>query len=299
MKKMLSQVEHLVFSGGGVRGYSYVGVLQELERAGVSLQQLKGCGGTSIGALIATLVCVGFSVNELRNELLSVHARDKIGLSFTTLMTKFGLDSGSTLLHYVDDLIKSKTGKAGTTFAEVDKKLVIIGCDLNNNLELVFDRERTPDLSVAAACQMSMAVPGLFAPVNFRGVMVVDGGLKNNFPLQYFPEHTTLGVRVSWPQASKLTSVDQVLARTIYCILTDAEEMQWKTLTPLQRDRTITVQVGDLSTIELYLTREQKHSIIHQGVLAVRRYVSNVFDNSPYRHSHLLLFSELVKSAQA
>lgn len=295
---MLSQVEYLVFSGGGVRGYSYVGVLQELERAGVKLHELKGCGGTSIGALIATLVCVGYSVQELMHELLSIHARDKIGLSFTTLMSKFGLDSGMTLLQYVEALVSAKTGSGRTTFVELGKKLVIIGCDLNNNAELVFDCERTPDVPVAAACQMSMAVPGLFAPVPFRGVLVVDGGLKNNFPLQYFPEHTTLGVRVSWPQASKLASVDQVLARAIYCILTDAEDMQWNALSQVQRERTINVQVGDLSTIELYLTPEQKHSIIHQGIVAVRRYVSNVFDNSPYRCSHLLLFSELVKKAQ-
>lgn len=296
---MLSQVEYLVFSGGGVRGYSYVGVLQELERTGLKVQALKGCGGTSIGALIATLVCVGYTVPELMHELLKVHARDKIGLSFTTLMTKFGLDNGAALSQYVETLVGAKTGSAHTTFAEVDKKLVIIGCDLNHNTELVFDVERTPDLSIAAACQMSMAVPGLFAPVQYKGVMVVDGGLKNNFPLQYFPEHTTLGVRVSWPQATKLSSIDQVLARTIYCILTDAESMQWNTFSQVQRDHTITVQIGDLSTIELYLTPEQKHSIIQQGVLAVRRFVNNMFDNSMYRHSHLLLFNALVNQAKA
>lgn len=288
MRLQPSQVKNLVFSGGGVRGYSYVGVLQAVQHAGVSLSQLHGCGGTSIGALIATLVCVGYTPRELMQELLSVHARDMIDFNLTCLLSRFGLDDGSKLRGYVEALVARKFPDpgGGLTFGQLqqlaNKRLVIVACDLNNNHELLLSPETTPDMPVATACHMSMAVPVLFAPVPWRRdeasgtVLVVDGGLKNNFPMRYFPAHTTLGLRVSWPSASSLQSIDQVLARAIYCILTDAEEVQWQQLGEQQRMNTIHVEVGDLSTIELYLTEAHKRAIMQFGEVAVQRHFASV-----------------------
>jgi predicted acylesterase/phospholipase RssA len=292
MRLQPSQVKNLVFSGGGVRGYSYVGVLLALQGAGVSLSQLHGCGGTSIGALIATLVCLGFTPAELVEELLSVHARDIIDFNLTCFLSRFGLNDGSKLRHYVEGLVVRKypESRGQLTFCQLqeegNKRLVIVACDLNNNAELVLSPETTPDMPVALACHMSMAVPVLFAPVPWRRgammngedetVLVVDGGLKNNFPMRYFPAHTTLGLRVTWPAASSLQSIDQVLARAIYCILTDAEEVQWQQLGEQQRLNTIHVEVGDLSTIELYLTEAHKRSIMQFGEVAVQRHFAAI-----------------------
>jgi len=290
MRLQPSQVKNLVFSGGGVRGYSYVGVLHAVHGAGVNLLQLHGCGGTSIGALIATLVCLGFTPAELVDELLSVHARDIIDFNLTCLLSRFGLDDGSKLRVYVEGLVVRKypESRGQLTFnhlQQAGKRLVIVACDLNNNAELVLSPETTPDMPVALACHMSMAVPVLFAPVPWRRsamngkddtVLVVDGGLKNNFPMRYFAPHTTLGLRVTWPAAASLQSIDQVLARAIYCILTDAEEVQWQQLSEQQRVNTIHVEVGDLSTIELYLTEAHKRTIMQFGEAAVQRHFASI-----------------------
>jgi NTE family protein len=276
-----SQVKYVVFSGGGVRGYSYVGVVKELVRCGVDIGNLAGMGGTSIGALLAALVCAGWTAGELEAELMSVHAKEKIDLSLTCLINKFGLDTGETLALYINSLLQRSTRCAHLTFADLwhtrGKQLVLIACDLKHNEELVFSHATTPDLAVAAAVQMSMAVPGLFAPVPWNERLVVDGGLKNNFPLAHFPAESTLGVRVTWPTARSLRSVDQVLARSIYCILTDAEEVQWQQLGEVRRANTIHVEVGDLATIELHLTPAQKRSIMAKGEVAVRKAMADPF----------------------
>lgn len=275
-------IKYLVFSGGGVRGYSYVGVLKELVAQGVDLHALTGAGGTSIGALMAALVLTGWSAEELEVELLSVHAKEKIDLSLTSLLTKFGLDTGETLVQYINMLLFRATRCDQLTFEQLfllkGKRLLVNACDLKRNEELLFTVERTPHVPIAAAVQMSMAVPGLFAPVQWNDKLVVDGGMKNNFPLHHFPPPETLGVRVTWPTASHLKSVDQVLARAIYCILTDAEEAQWRTLAEEHRANTIHVEVGDLATIELHLSLEQKRGIMHKGQVAVRRAFTSVYN---------------------
>jgi predicted acylesterase/phospholipase RssA len=57
---------YLVFEGGATKGIAYIGVMRELERIGV-LSQIQGCAGTSIGALFATLVVLGFEAEEVEN----------------------------------------------------------------------------------------------------------------------------------------------------------------------------------------------------------------------------------------
>lgn len=271
----VDEIRNIVFSGGGVRGYSYVGVLSELKDRGVDLTRLEGIGGTSIGALLAVLVASGWEPAQMREELLTVQVRTLVELNLTTLWYEYGFDSGKELEAYIDSLIHRRRSRWKITFAELFRltgiRLVIVGCNLNKNTELVFSHETTPEMMVARACVMSMAIPGLFAPQRHKNDFVVDGGLKNNFPLGYFPASSTLGVRVQWGESNSLSSMDQVLARAVYCILNETQSAQWRDLTPQQRGNTVTVNVGDLATIDLRLTLEHKRRIIRRGQLAVRR----------------------------
>ncbi len=267
-------IRNIVFSGGGVRGYSYIGVVQELAEHGVDLQRLDGVGGTSIGALIATLIASGWSPDQMQDELLSVQIRQLVDFSLTTLWYQYGLDSGRVVQEYLDGLIARRRDRFQLTFAELFQrtgiKLVLVAANLNENTEVVFSYETTPRELVARACMTSMAIPGLFAPQIRDGAFLADGGLKNNFPLRYFPAENTLGVRVEWGYARSLGSLDQVLARAAYCVLTDTERIQWEKLSDEHRANTVTVKVGDLTTIDLHLTTEHKKLIMRRGRLAIR-----------------------------
>lgn len=267
-------VRNLVFSGGGVRGYSYAGVLCELAASGVNFAALEGAGGTSIGALFALAVVSGWTPPEIVAELTQRDVKQLLSLDLLTLWSQYGIDRGDKVRKYLNDVILARSGARGFTMAELHartgKRLVMIACDLNNNAELVLDHVSAPDLPVADACFMSMAVPGLFAPFVYKERLCVDGGMKNNFPLDHFPVDTTLGVRVCWGHAAALDSVDQVMARVVYCILSESDSLKWASLPLAQRRNTIHVHVGDLATIELQLTQRHKLMLINTGRLAVR-----------------------------
>ena len=51
-----------VFSGGGMKGFAYVGALQVLEERGI---KFKRVAGTSAGAILATFIAAGFNAKEL------------------------------------------------------------------------------------------------------------------------------------------------------------------------------------------------------------------------------------------
>jgi NTE family protein len=65
---MAYHFRNLVFEGGGVKGIAYVGAMQVLEEEGI-LQDIKRVGGTSAGAINATLFALGFTNIQVRNIL--------------------------------------------------------------------------------------------------------------------------------------------------------------------------------------------------------------------------------------
>ncbi|MEJ2233886.1 MAG: patatin-like phospholipase family protein, partial [Syntrophobacterales bacterium] len=65
---MAYHFKNLVFEGGGVKGIAYVGAMQVFEEEGI-LSDIRRVGGTSAGAINATLFALGFSNIETRNVL--------------------------------------------------------------------------------------------------------------------------------------------------------------------------------------------------------------------------------------
>ena len=52
----------LVLSGGGAKGFAHIGVLKEIEKAGVQIDYI---GGTSMGAIIGGLYASGYSPDQI------------------------------------------------------------------------------------------------------------------------------------------------------------------------------------------------------------------------------------------
>src|SRR5271166_6526508 len=69
--------KYLVFSGGGMRGLSFAGAVSSLEKKGLELNKLKGIGGVSAGSIIASLLAIGYTPDEL-NEILPTINYNKI-----------------------------------------------------------------------------------------------------------------------------------------------------------------------------------------------------------------------------
>ena len=57
-------IKNLVFSGGGVKGYSFIGCLKALEELNIT-QDIKAISSTSIGSLFSILFIIGYKSKEL------------------------------------------------------------------------------------------------------------------------------------------------------------------------------------------------------------------------------------------
>lgn len=148
----------LVLGGGGAKGATHVGVLKVIEDVGVPIDYIAG---TSIGSIVGGLYSVGYSVEQLdslfRNE-------DWVDLFAT----------GSVL-----ELLENMVGPNDSIdFDQLPIPFRCVAYDVKAHKEVVLRSGR-----LAQAMRASMAIPGAFKPVRVNGMLLVDGGMMNNLPV--------------------------------------------------------------------------------------------------------------------
>lgn len=175
-----------IFGGGAIRGVSYVGVVKAMEDLGICPRILAG---SSVGAIFAGLLSVGYTAEELREIFLQVNFELFRDIHFG-FGKDFAISKGEIFLDWLRELIEKKhygdnynqDGNPPVTFADLNKSLVLITTDLTNFKYKEFSKFETPDFEVAYAMRISASMPGLMKPVEEKGYLLVDGDLQKSWP---------------------------------------------------------------------------------------------------------------------
>ena len=188
----------VVLSGGGAKGMAHIGVLKVLEKAGIPVDIITG---TSMGSIIGGLYAIGYNANALdsvaRAQDWSYVISDKENLNNQSLRDRLkqytyifttGLSIGKRNMN-AGGLIKGKNlaelfqqvCSGYTDSLDFSKDLPIpfacVATNIIDNSEVDFHSGRLPQ-----AMRASMSIPGAFSPVRIGDKVLVDGGLKNNYP---------------------------------------------------------------------------------------------------------------------
>ena len=193
--------KNLVFEGGGVKGIAYVGAMEVLDKEGI-LNNIERVAGTSAGAMVAVLVGLKYSAEEVKDVLWHLdfnNFMDKSSFFLTNttrLLKEYGWYKGAFFRKTMADLIQRKTGNGEITFGDLAKtkkyrEIYLVGANLSTGLSEVFSHKTTPQMKVADAARISMSIPLFFASVK-RGKskedIYVDGGLLENYPIKTFDQ---------------------------------------------------------------------------------------------------------------
>lgn len=187
----------VVLSGGGAKGVAHISALRAIEQAGIPIDIITG---TSMGSLIGGLYAVGWSCDELdslvRNQewsfLLTDRARPEaldidtrrlqsiypLWHSFVLNGTKnegAGVIRGINLDRLFDRLLDGYLDSI--SFDSLPIPFACVATDVVTNTEIDF---RSGYLK--QAMRASMSIPGVFSPVRIGNRLLVDGGLRNNYP---------------------------------------------------------------------------------------------------------------------
>ena len=155
----------LALGGGGARGMGHIGVLKAFEELGIKVDYIAG---TSAGSIIGSLYAYGKTSSEIEKLALGLKRSDIL-----KGMIPF-LKPAKT--ERLEDLINNAFGDI-TVFSEMKTPFIAVCTDLKTDKEVDFDYG-----NVAKVVSGSCAVPGIFTPVEYEGMNLVDGGLRNNVP---------------------------------------------------------------------------------------------------------------------
>lgn len=200
----LDKVKQLVLSGGGVLGYSYIGILKYMEEMNI-IPNIKHIIGCSAGAIFGTLLAFGFTSNELYTALITINPSEYFEISLDSIISlssKKGLDNGDKFINKIKELIGVKTLNQDITFAELYEKTGIkLELGVSNIIKMKFEicnYENTPNIPVHLALRASVAIPFIIQPVKIGEWWYCDGGLCNNYPIDMkLNDHSTLGIYIT------------------------------------------------------------------------------------------------------
>ncbi len=255
----------LILSGGGAKGASHVGVIKVLEELGVPIDYIAG---TSMGAIVGGLYASGMNANELADAIRSIDwddiFNDKPKREDRDFRRK--LDDEGFLVRYK---LGFKDGAFQFPRSAIDgqklhfalRKLAKRAIGIEN-----FDRLPIPFRAVAAdietgdavvmgsgdlvnAMRASMAVSGVFPPVEIGGRLLVDGGLANNVPIDVGRRMgADILIVVGFPEQLKkrkdLNSVVSIVLQSLDLLIIQNSRLQLKTLRP--EDIYIVPALGDI-----------------------------------------------------
>lgn len=158
----------LVLGSGGVRGMAHVGVIEELEAAGISVDLIVGCSaGSIVGALYADNPCA----KDIKEAVMTIKSASV--LDFSLGQCRYGLCQGHSLQKVLNKYLHSEN------FEELKIPLVVVASDLHSG-ELVVMGSGSVDKAVLASC----SIPFIFVPEEYMGRILVDGGVVNPVPVK-------------------------------------------------------------------------------------------------------------------
>lgn len=199
MKRPLPRIG-LALGSGSARGWSHIGVIRALERAGISPEIV--CG-TSIGALVGAAYAAG-ELERLHDWVGGLDWQAVVGL--LDLKMGGGLVEGGKLV----DFFRRQFNDQG--IERLPKAFACVATDLVSGRE-IWLREG----SVVDAVRASIALPGLFTPVLRDGRLLVDGGLVNPVPVSLcraMGADIVIAVDLNWDLVGRRNRVSGEEART-------------------------------------------------------------------------------------
>jgi len=276
----------LVLAGGGAKGGAHVGVLKVLEELHVPIDCIAG---TSMGALIGGGYAAGIPADELEKFLVAIDWKRVVGSQgrrdlepieqkrsgptysneFEFGVTPDGLATPAGLINTsnVEDLLRVYVARARleTDFDKLPIPYRAVATDMVSSKMIVLGEG-----DLATAMRASMAIPGGFAPVIMDKMILSDGGLVRNIPVDIARNlcaDQVIVVNLVEPDANpmKLQGATQLLSRAMDVMIIANEELQLSSLKP--GDVRIDVIMGDITTADF----ERVPETVPLGIDAARR----------------------------
>lgn len=273
----------IVLSGGGAKGVAHIGALKVIEQAGIPIDYIVG---TSMGSIIGGLYAIGYTPQQLdsmvNHQDWSFLLSDRIKRSDQTMAERQNAETYVLSIPFTRNMKEKALGGVikGQNLANLFSELTVgyhdsisfnklpipfacVSENLVNGDEIVFHSG-----VLATTMRASMAIPGVFTPVRMGGMVLIDGGMKNNYPANIakaMGADIIIGVDVqdSLKGADQLNNVSEIFGQ----IISIATQSNYESNLALT-NAYIKVNVNGYSAASF--NKPALDTLIHRGEVAAR-----------------------------
>lgn len=203
-----AQTVGLVLSGGGAKGLAHVGLIRALEENHIPIDYIAG---TSMGAIVGGLYAIGYSPDEMEALLNSEDFR-KWSQGIIDLNEEYYYKTKDESPSWIEFPFKKINGEfipqlptnlvspeqmdlrfmqyfepAGAGAQYDFSKLMVpyfcVATDVYKNVPKILTQG-----NLSASIRASMTFPGYFKPIIIDSILLFDGGMENNFPVDIMIE---------------------------------------------------------------------------------------------------------------
>lgn len=223
----------LALAGGGLKGIAHIGVVKALRELGVTVDYLSG---TSSGSIFALMYALGYNEKEMKEKsllyakiLTNIKKKPIIKAGITYITKKNidlpGLMPGENVEKIVEELVASK-GKE--KMSDLDLPFAVATVDTISTKECIFlsrkynienpEIDYLYDAPITKAVRASMAFPGVFTTCDYNGYNFIDGGTKDNLPVQILKDMgatKTLAISFKIDAYTPSNNILSILLRTV------------------------------------------------------------------------------------
>jgi NTE family protein len=277
----------LALSGGAALGLAHIGVLRYFEEHHIPIDKV---GGTSMGGLVGGLYAVGMDSSRIEtlaeqadwNALLNpsppfadqpIVDKQKWNRTFGSLTLRFGkrfalptgLNPGESL-----SLLLSRSTLGYSDIPDFDQLPTPFRCvatDLVSGNSVVLSKGSLP-----IAMRATMSLPGIFTPVKVGDMVLVDGGVLENIPVDAVRNMganvvIAVALETNRPNPEQIKSLSDVMRQTIALSIAKNEQRS-----KAKADLVISVDTRRFSGNDYHRSKE----IIEAGYEAARGYESQL-----------------------
>jgi predicted acylesterase/phospholipase RssA len=253
-------MKYLVLGPASMGIYSMIGTLKALEPRLVDVKEISG---SSAGSILALLLALGMSVDEILDVALNLNVPEFVKLRIGSFFNKFGfVDLGP-----IREKLVEVCG-CDPTFEELDMKIYISAFCLNTSTTEYFSRDTHPKMKVIDAVCMSMAIPLIFACGKYDGKTYVDGGTQEQYPMIPFldkrpHEVTCIKLKMDRVYQEQINNPRQYVEALIRSSLTNRVEYSKYT-------KIIEINVGDTNIFDFSMSYEDKIKLYNIGYSTIK-----------------------------
>lgn len=301
--------ENLVFEGGSVKGILYSGVIKELDQVGV-LSSIKRFAGTSIGALFASLLAVGFTSDEILAlvpvycDVTKLADNSNCVQNIFHIFQHFGINDTKNMEQQFRALFNHRINPDITLkelYEKTNKELVIVSCSLMYKKPVYFHHTTFPNVKLIDAVIASMSIPFIFYPRKIENDSYVDGGIVDNFPMWVFNDinklatgsfesidrkilsPSTLGIKLITKSLSDVnqdnTKISSIVSYTMSLLNTIMFKIENIDINPLYADQVIPIYTETVYFVDFTLSKKTVKNLINTARKNVRKYYGLSFDD--------------------